>query len=204
MPSRQKISLNPQPNNVTHRFLCFRLVVVFVLVGSYFLLPKYGFTFISPVCSDSVGTPISHFSSLISHLTYPLSHANIFHLAANCLCLFLLRCPLHLAITYTIAVLSSFLPSFALSSFHIPLSSLHSEPTMGFSGVIFAMVGMSWGRVHRFREMLSRNKWFLIIPAFIPNINALLHLYCLLLGYLVSSTISKYRNIEIPPKNLNL
>lgn len=175
-------------------------------MGSYFLLPKYGFTFISPVCSDSVATPISHFSSLISHLTYPLSHANIFHLAANCLCLFLLRCPLSLPVTYTIAVLSSFLPSFAFSSFHISLSTfpfpLSTEPTMGFSGVIFAMVGMSWGRVHRFREMLSRNKWFLIIPAFIPHINALLHLYCLLLGYLVSSTISKYRNIEIPPTNL--
>ena len=55
---------------------------------------------------------------------------------------------------------------------------------MGFSGVLFAIVGISWGKVHRFRDMLTKNIWFLIIPAFIPHINFLIHLYCLLLGYL--------------------
>jgi hypothetical protein len=32
--------------------------------------------------------------------------------------------------------------------------------------------------------MLKKNIWVLIIPAFLPHINFLIHLYCLLLGYL--------------------
>jgi hypothetical protein len=62
-----------------------------------------------------------------------------------------------------------------------------SEPTYGFSGVLFAMVGVSWGRIHRFRDMILRNKWFLIIPAFLPHVNFLIHIYCLLFGYLYGS-----------------
>ena len=141
-----------------NRYNSFKLLVSFVLVGSYFLLPKYGFTFsILPVGN---------------HLLYPFSHANIWHLAGNILCLWMLRCPLHIYATYVCAVLCSFLPCFV------------AEPTMGFSGVLFAMVGISWGKIHRFRDMLKKNIWVLIIPAFLPHINFLIHLYCLLLGYL--------------------
>ena len=141
-----------------NRYNSFKLLVSFVLVGSYFLLPKYGFTFsILPV---------------ENHLLYPFSHANIWHLAGNILCLWMLRCPLHIYATYVCAVLCSFLPCFV------------AEPTMGFSGVLFAMVGISWGKIHRFRDMLKKNIWVLIIPAFLPHINFLIHLYCLLLGYL--------------------
>ena len=145
----------------------FQIFVILSLVGSYFLLPKYGFT--------------SSFYPLSSHLLYPLSHANIWHLMANCLCLYLLRCPLHIVASYTIAVLCSFLPC---PLFIDMLFFGGSEGvTYGFSGVLFAIVGIAWGRAGRFREMLSRNKWFLIIPAFIPHINFLIHLYCLIAGY---------------------
>lgn len=54
---------------------------------------------------------------------------------------------------------------------------------MGFSGVLFAMVGIGWGRTGQFVKMLDKNKWFLIIPLFLPHVNAFIHLYCLLLGY---------------------
>lgn len=141
-----------------NRYACFKLVVCFVLVGSYFLLPEYGFTFsINPI---------------ENHLLYPFSHANIWHLAGNILCLWMIRCPIHLIPTFVCAVLCSFLPC------------LVSEPTMGFSGVLFAMVGVSWGKIHRFRDMIWRNKWIIIIPAFLPHINFLIHLYCLMAGYL--------------------
>jgi hypothetical protein len=56
---------------------------------------------------------------------------------------------------------------------------------MGFSGILFAIVGMSWGRSGRFLEMLKRNMWFLIIPMFIPHVNGLLHVYCMLAGYIL-------------------
>ena len=158
---------------------CFRLVVSLVLVGSYFLLPEYGFTF-----------PLS--GSVLGNLLYPISHANIWHLAGNILCLWMLRCPLHIFITYTIAVLCSFLPCPLL-----PLYGDSATLTMGFSGVLFAMVGISWGRIHRFRDMMRRNWWVLIIPAFLPHINFLIHIYCLLVGYLYGhfAPESKIKNI---------
>ena len=144
-----------------------RLLVSLILVGSYFFFPKYGFTF----KGDFIG-----------HLLYPLSHANIWHLLANILCLWMLRCPLHLFVTYLMAVICSFFPSFCLGLFDG--FTLQSEPTYGFSGVLFAMVGISWGRIHRFKDMVLRNKWILILPAFIPHINFLIHIYCLMAGYL--------------------
>lgn len=141
-----------------NRYVFFKLIVSIVLVGSYFFLPEYGFTFSA--------TPLTN------HFLYPLSHANIWHLAGNILCLWMLRCPLHIIATFVCAVLCSFLPCFV------------AEPTMGFSGVLFAMVGITWGKIHRFRDMLWRNKWILIIPAFLPHINFMIHLYCLIVGYL--------------------
>lgn len=128
-----------------------------ILVGSYFLLPEYGFTFDCP---------------LLNHFLYPFCHANIWHLLCNILCLLMVKCPTHIFVSFSIAILCSFVPCFA------------SEPTMGFSGVLFAMVGISWGKVHRFKDMVRRNKWILFIPAFFPHVNFLIHLYCLMAGYL--------------------
>ena len=147
-----------------NRSLGIKLVVSIVLVGSYFILPKYGFTFHGP---------------LINHLLYPLSHANIWHLAANILCLWMLRCQLHIFTTFVCAVLCSFLPCPLL-----PIYGDYDAVTMGYSGALFAMVGISWGKIHRLRDMIVRNKWILIIPAFLPHVNFLIHIYCLLLGYL--------------------
>jgi membrane associated rhomboid family serine protease len=149
-----------------------KLVISFLLVGSYFFLPKYGFTAFN--------------YTLTHHLLYPLSHANIWHLAANILCLWMLPCRTHIFATFVMAVLCSFLPC--------PLLPLYGESaafTMGFSGVLFAMVGISWGKVGRFREMLRRNKWYLIIPAFLPHVNFLIHIYCLLAGYLYGMLCAK-------------
>ena len=84
----------------------------------------------------------------------------------------MVKCPTHIFVSFSIAILCSFVPCFA------------SEPTMGFSGVLFAMVGISWGKVHRFKDMVRRNKWILFIPAFFPHVNFLIHLYCLMAGYL--------------------
>lgn len=156
------------------RYSNIKLVVSLVLVGSYFLLPKYGFTFHGP---------------WLNHLLYPLSHANIWHLSANILCLWMLRCRPHIFATFVLSVLCSFLPCPQL-----PLWGGVSEPTLGYSGALFAMVGISWGRIGRFRDMLCRNKWILIIPAFLPHINFLIHLYCLLAGYIYGLCEKRYEN----------
>lgn len=138
----------------------YKVVVSIILAWSYFFLPKYGYATVS-------GFPIDY----TSHLLYPISHANIWHLLANIICLWMLPCRLHLIATYSIAVLCSLIPC------------LTSEPTMGFSGILFAIVGISWGKTKHFRNMMWKNKWFLIIPMFIPHVNAFIHLYCLLVGY---------------------
>lgn len=136
-----------------------KAIITIVLVLSFFLLPFQGFTSIAD-------------GNITAHLMHPLSHANIFHLAANISFLWLLKCHINIITTFVCAALCSFLPTFT------------SEPTAGFSGVLFAAVAISWGRLALFKRMLVKNKWFLIIPFFLPHVNALFHIYCLLAGYL--------------------
>lgn len=145
------------------KFSWAKVVVSVILVVWHFAMPQYSFGGwgVHPECG-----------TIWEHLLYPLSHANIWHLAANVLCLWMIPCDLHLLAATFLSVLCSFLPCFI------------SEATCGFSGVLFAIVGMSWGRVHRFKDMIWRNKWFLIIPVFLPHVNALLHVYCLVAGWL--------------------
>ena len=135
-----------------------KIVITLVLAVSYIFLPQYGFH------GGEVG---------LDNILYPLSHANIWHLMANIVCLWMIPCELHLGTSFLIAVVCSFLPCFT------------EEPTVGFSGVLFAIVGMSWGRVRRFKDMVWRNKVFLVIPFFIPHINAFIHVYCMVAGYIV-------------------
>ena len=140
-----------------------KLVMSVLLVVWYFVMPRFGFG----------GHDMVTYGPIQGHLLYPLSHANVWHLSANILCLWMIPCELHLMFAMIVSVLCSFLPCFT------------AEATCGFSGVLFAIVGMSWGRVHRFKDMLWRNKWFLVIPMFLPHVNALLHVYCLLAGWLM-------------------
>lgn len=139
-----------------------KLLVTIVLVVSYFVLPKYGYH-----CGEYSWC----------NVLYPFSHANVWHLGANILCLWMIPCDLHILISFLLAVLCSFLPCFVL------------EETMGFSGVLFAIVGISWGSIHRFRDMIWKNKWFLVVTIFIPHVNAFIHLYCMLAGYLIGSCV---------------
>ena len=132
-----------------------RLLLSLFLVVCYFL-PIEGFTW-----GGSLG----------GHVFYMLGHVNIFHLMANILCLVVIRCPLRLFESLLCAFICSYLPCFT------------HEETLGFSGVLFAMVGISWGRVNRFKEMFTRNWFWILLPLIIPHVNGFLHLYCLLLGY---------------------
>lgn len=136
-------------------FSWFKYMLSLLLVGCYLFLPQLGYP--------------GH--GLLGHFVYVFCHANIWHLAANLLCFWLIPCRLRIVSAYALSVLCSFLPCFV------------SEETLGMSGILFATVGMSWGVVGRFKDMVWRNKWFLLIPLFLPHVNALLHLYCLLGGY---------------------
>ena len=138
------------------RYSVAKVIVSLLVVVWYFLMPQFGFT----------GA-----WDLRPHLLYPLCHANVWHLLANVLCLWMIPSESHLLTAFVCSVLCSYLPCFV------------TEPTMGLSGVLFAIVGISWGKVRRFRDMFWKNRWFLIIPVFIPHVNAFIHVYCLVAGY---------------------
>lgn len=108
------------------------------------------------------------------HLWFPFFHANIFHLAANILTLAMLRCEVRdILPAYAVAVIASF---FAVAS----------VPTMGFSGVLYVLIGMQTG-IFRGRVTLPK-VWFfafLLAGLFLPRVNGLLHIVCFASGALI-------------------
>ena len=105
-----------------------------------------------------------------SALLYSFYHVNVFHLAGNLVCLWLIRGRMELLPSYVIAVISALLPQF-------------TTPVYGFSGVLFSLVGLRYGKYSNFLTMFKKCGWVLGLTIFIPNVAVLLHAYCLVLGY---------------------
>lgn len=152
-----------------------KLLVTLVLVCWYFLMPQ-------TACKPSDGT--------LSHYNYLLCHANIWHMAGNLLVLWLMRGSLHLPSSIAIAVLCSFLP--AVGSIFDGFSL--GDGTMGFSGVLFAMAGVKWGKyiwrlTDKKQQRVFTKKFmlqvlpFALVGVVIPHISWCIHLYCLLMGF---------------------
>lgn len=110
-------------------------------------------------------------ASLLQHLTFAFFHANVFHLAANMMTLFLLQpSRKDLLLSYAISVAASFL-------------AIQPLPTMGFSGILYVLIGI---RTNLFTGRFTFWKgWFvlfLIAGLAMPNVNGLLHLICFICG----------------------
>lgn len=60
------------------------------------------------------------------------------------------------------------------------------KPTVGMSGMLFAMFGIMWGKTGRWKEYLKAGMPVILIMMLIPNVNGLLHLYCYILGFVFS------------------
>lgn len=148
------------------------VVVSLLLIIAYFLCNGYGF-------QNSLFNAEINKQFWMGHLLYPISHANFFHLAANIAFLWMVKTRKYFLLTYAIAVLCSLLPCPQIADFF----NHNHYSTMGFSGVLFAIVGISWGKIRMFRRMICKNKFFILVLFFIPNVNAILHIYCLLTGY---------------------
>lgn len=116
-----------------------------------------------------------------THITYMFQHANLFHLVLNSMSFVVLWIALQKHLkqwlilpVFLIAVIASFLPFVAFS-----------EPTVGISGAIYAMLGV-------FIVYMPKNKniiLFLItllialgVSLVMHNSNFFIHLYCLVLG----------------------
>lgn len=111
------------------------------------------------------------YSSFDYKVTCHFYHANIFHLFANVLCLWIMRPgPLQIAYAFPLAVTSMF---FTL------------DPTIGFSAVLYAYMGMNM-----FRWNVSPSDWIMFIvanifTAFIPGVAFTVHLVSFILGFSV-------------------
>ena len=124
------------------------------------------------------------------HLTYWLCHANVWHLACNVFVLWMLRGPrLYMALAVALAVACSYLPAWNAWG--------GTGVTVGFSGVLFAIIGVEWGVACRRGGVRRRNRaiyrTFVLkavplaaVGMVIPHVNGCLHLWCLLTGFAVA------------------
>lgn len=122
--------------------------------------------------------------TIIGRLAYPFFHANVFHAVINVYCLlsivFLYETSLfRLLVAYLIAV-------------SVPVGMLNSwvggfcVPSVGLSGVLFVLLGTHSCSVQRKLYYQAYMLSFIMIGFFIKNMNAVLHLYCYVVGVVVS------------------
>lgn len=115
---------------------------------------------------------------------YPFFHANILHALLNAWCL------LSLVFIYDIKI-GRLLLAYIIAV-TIPITALSSivggmvSPTVGLSGIVFALFGTISFEVVRKWYYQAWMISYLAIGFLFPNTNAWLHLYCYLVGFLVS------------------
>lgn len=155
-----------------------KMTVAVVAVAWFALMPQAGYH------NNVDGT-----AEVPLHIAYMVSHANAWHLAGNLFVLWLLKPRLHLLPSLVIAFVMSFLPVFG------PIWPLDGV-TMGFSGVIFAILGIKWGMycgsfvpagrwyvMEAGKEFAMKILPFALLGLLLPHFNWCLHTYCLLAGF---------------------
>lgn len=139
------------------------------------------------------GFAVGHFgiangSPLIPRLTYHFFHANLIHASLNAWCL------LSLAFIYDITAWELFI-SYAIASSY-PIDTLtnvlnglpvetNTLPTVGLSAICFSLIGQVQYRVQRKLYYSTCVCAMIVIGFFFPNANALIHLYCYVVGLMV-------------------
>ena len=115
---------------------------------------------------------------ITGHLCYHFFHANFFHALCNVWCL------LALAFYYDIEDWELLLAWLIACS--VPSVAMASQPTVGASGVCFALMGIVFYKVARKRYYLAWIIPMVAVGFLIPGMAATLHLYCFTLGITVS------------------
>lgn len=116
--------------------------------------------------------------ALSCRILYPLFHANILHTILNTWCL------LSVVFIYDIS-LWRLISSYIIAA-TIPSLFLSNVPTIGLSGVVFALFGAISFEVKR---KLYYQLWmiaYLTVAFFFPNTNAWIHLYCYIAGLAIA------------------
>ena len=154
-----------------------KVVMTLVLVLWYYGMPEVGY--------------LPYSGTIWEHIFWPLSHANVWHLAGNVWVLWWLKgCRLYMRESYVMAVLCSFLPVFpGLWEMMPDADASGTVATCGFSGVLCAMIGVKWGawiggchNMTAYWTFAKRVLPFVALGFLIPHVNWSIHLYCLLAG----------------------
>lgn len=163
------------------------VLVTVLLVLWYVGMPEIGY--------KPVGEPTEWVAGTIwEHVLWPLSHANVWHLAGNLWFLWYMKGRLYMGESYVIAVLCSFLP--VIPGMWDWTPSAEPISTVGFSGVLCASIGIRWGEwvgMTRRRTVgnggyaaywtfVKRVLPFVVVGYFIPHVNWSIHLFCLIAG----------------------
>lgn len=124
--------------------------------------------------------------TLCNRFTYPFFHASFLHAFMNIWCLLsvVFMYPLSLwslLISFAIAI------SFPIDTLYsiLPLYSL-TIPSVGLSGVCFALMGRLSFMVRRKWYYQSWLAFYILLGFIFPNTNGWLHLYCYLMGVFVA------------------
>lgn len=126
---------------------------------------------------------------ITARLCYHFFHANVFHAICNIWCL------LALAFYYDIEDWELLLAFIIAAS--VPSVAMASQPTVGASGICFALIGIVFYKVARKRYYLA---WFIPVIAIgfiIPGMAAALHLYCFAVGIAIALVYSRVQKFVI-------
>lgn len=165
------------------RLIAEKIAVAVVLVAVWGMGLKVGYS------DDGVATD-GTCGLVVTHILWMVCHGNVWHLSGNLFVLFLLRRRLLLLPSTVIAFVASWLPVVPGLWDLLPDADATGvvSVTMGFSGVLFAIVGIKWGDVIKrgletpasfCKKMLP----FALLGFFIPHINWSIHTCCLLIGF---------------------
>lgn len=126
------------------------------------------------VCQAVAGISASdHSSPLLTHFIYMFEHVNVWHFLCNMIVLWSVNGRMETWKAILIAVVASYIPTW------------YDKPTLGLSGFLFALFGIMWGRVGRFKDCMKKGLPVIALTIAMPGVNGLIHLYCYVIGYIV-------------------
>lgn len=125
---------------------------------------------------------LSQNATLHARLLYHFLHANILHALCNAWCL------LALVFFYDVSCLQLLLAFIIAAT--IPDAFLSASPTVGLSGICCALMALVIPIVARKFYYISWVVVFLAFGFLLPAVNALLHIYCFVVGIIIAISVS--------------
>lgn len=138
-------------------------------------------------------------SGLITHFTYVFNHAGVLHLLLNCIAFYMFVRTLRIFISEEVTILGSYIIA-VIASFY----SEQNIPTIGCSGMIYAMAGFYLSAILMWPEVKINNlKSFyvsifgiiasMIISSIDKSTNFNLHIISFVIGFLSIVPVLKFK-----------